>query len=68
MMKPDTNTQPPTSFRDGRLSYRISHTWLIVFILLLRHQQLHDNLSGVGDGGAGTEDGSDAGFVEDTCE
>ena len=32
---------------------------------LLLHQQLHNNLSGVGNRGAGTEDGGNAGFVEE---
>ena len=37
---------------------------LSVFRLLL-HEKLHDNLCGVGDGCAGTEDGSNTGFVEE---
>ena len=32
---------------------------------LLLHQELHNNLSGVGNRGAGAEDGGDTGFVEE---
>ena len=40
----------------------INHAWLM---RLLLHKKLHNNFSGVGNRGAGTEDGGNAGFVEE---
>ena len=40
----------------------ISHAWLM---RLLLHQELHDDFGAICNRGAGTEDGGNAGFVEE---